>query len=509
MAVKIYSAQIGGLKASPVTIEVDIASGLHIFSIVGLADKEIQESKERIGAAIKNLGALAPHKKPQRIIVNLAPADIKKEGPAFDLPIALGFLLASGQIKFNPEKLLFIGELGLDGNLRKVNGALPITIFARLAGFKAIFLPKGSGEEASIVEGIKIFESSNLKEIIEHLEGRQEIDPLKNLNFENITLGDYEIDFSDIKGQNQAKRALEIAAAGGHNVLMQGPPGTGKTLLAKAFPSILPPLSLGEAIEVTNIYSVAGHLKEGSSFIKKRPFRNPHHTASPVAVIGGGPNPKPGEVTLAHRGVLFLDEFPEFNRSVVEALRQPLEDRTITVSRAQGTVTFPADIMLIASMNPCPCGNFNNPPKDCLCSPGQISKYQRKISGPLLDRIDLHIEVPQVEYDKFESKEDTESSEKIRERVAKARAIQRFRFLNDGIFSNSEMSLKQLKKYIALSDDSKEIMKRAAEKHSLSARSYYRILKISRTIADLDGQKEIEKNHILEALQYRPKNDAH
>src|SRR3989344_2222496 len=319
MAVKIYSAQIGGLKASPVTIEVDIASGLHIFSIVGLADKEIQESKERIGAAIKNLGALAPHKKPQRIIVNLAPADIKKEGPAFDLPIALGFLLASGQIKFNPEKLLFIGELGLDGNLRKVSGALPITIFARLAGFDGIFLPKGSREEASIVEGIKIFESSNLKEIIEHLEGRQEINSLKNLNFENITLGDYEIDFSDIKGQSQAKRALEIAAAGGHNVLMQGPPGTGKTLLAKAFPSILPPLSLGEAIEVTNIYSVAGHLKEGSSFIKKRPFRNPHHTASPVAVIGGGPNPKPGEVTLAHRGVLFLDEFPEFNRSVVEA----------------------------------------------------------------------------------------------------------------------------------------------------------------------------------------------
>lgn len=505
MAVKIYSAQIGGLKSHPVTIEVDITPGLHIFSIVGLADKEVQESKERIGAAIKNLGALAPHKKSQRVIVNLAPADIKKEGPAFDLPIALGFLLASGQIKFNPEKLLFIGELGLDGNLRKVNGALPITIFARLAGFEAVFLPKGNGEEASIVDGIKIFESSNLKEIIEHLEGRQEINPLKNLNFENITLGDYEIDFSDIKGQSQAKRALEIAATGGHNILMQGPPGTGKTLLAKAFPSILPPLSLEEAIEVTNIYSVAGHLGEGSSFIKKRPFRNPHHSASPVAIIGGGQNPKPGEITLAHRGVLFLDEFPEFSRSVVEALRQPLEDRTITVSRAQGTVTFPADIMLIASMNPCPCGNFNNPPKDCLCSPSQISKYQRKISGPLLDRIDLHIEVPQVEYDKFESKEESDSSEKIRERVAKARSIQRFRFLNDRIFSNSEMSLKLLKKYISLAEPLKELMKKASETHSLSARSYYRILKISRTIADLDNAKNIEQKHILEALQYRPK----
>jgi magnesium chelatase family protein len=507
MAVKIYSAQIGGLKAHPVTIEVDITPGLHIFAIVGLADKEVQESRERIGAAIKNLGALPPHKKSQRVIVNLAPADIRKEGPAFDLPIALGFLLASGQINFNPEGILFMGELGLDGTLRKTAGALSAAILARLAGFHSIFLPKGNGAEASVVEGINIFECENIKEIVEHLEGRQKIPPQKTISIEKIPEQNYEIDFADIKGQAQAKRVLEIAAAGGHNVLMQGPPGTGKTLLAKSLPSILPPMELDEAIEVTNIYSVAGLLKENMPFLRTRPFRSPHHTASPVAIIGGGQNPKPGEITLAHRGVLFLDEFPEFTRPVLEALRQPLEDRTITVSRAQGTITFPADIMMIASMNPCPCGNFGNPQKDCVCPPSQIAKYQRKISGPLLDRIDIHIDVPNMDYEKFDSEPAGESSEEVRKRVAKARALQRSRFLNDGILTNSEMSLKHLKKHIRLSEPLKELMRWAAQTHSLSARSYYRVLKIARTIADLAESKEIERNHILEALQYRPKQE--
>lgn len=503
MSVTIYSAQVTGLDAQPISVEVDIAPGLHIFSIVGLADKEVQESRERIGAAIKNLGALAPHKKSQRVIVNLAPADIKKEGPAFDLPIALGYLLASGQISFEPKRVLFLGELGLDGNLRKITGALPIAMAARLAGFERIVLPAGNGAEAAMLDGIKIIEVKNLADTIEYLSGRKDIEPLARIAIEEGAQ-DYPADFKYIRGQEKAKRALEIAAAGGHNVLMSGPPGAGKTIMAQALPSILPPLSFEEALEVTKIYSVAGALTESQPFIRHRPFRHPHHTSSHTAIIGGGSYPRPGEATLAHRGVLFLDEFPEFDRRVIESLRQPLEERTITVARTHGVHTFPAHFMLIAAMNPCPCGNFGNPTKDCVCSTGAVSKYTKKISGPMLDRIDLHADMPAVEYEKLVGGE-AEASAEIRERVASARGIQEKRFRGLGISVNAEMGLKEIKKFMPVTDSLRPVLKSAHVRHNLSARAYHRLLKISRTIADLEASVDIRPDHVAEALQYRPK----
>jgi len=503
MAVKIYSAQVMGLEAQPILVEVDIAPGLHIFSIVGLADKEVQESRERISAAIKNLGALAPHKKSQRVIVNLAPADIKKEGPAFDLPIALGYLLASGQLSFDPAGKIFLGELGLDGILRKVSGVLPIAIAARAAGFSRIILPKGNGAEAAVLDGIEVMEVENLAEVIEYLSGSKNIPPLSQIKIE-AEFSSYPMDFADIKGQEKAKRALEIAAAGGHNVLMSGLPGAGKTILAQALPSILPPLSFEEALEVTKIYSIAGLLGDGRAFVSERPFRNPHHTASFTSIIGGGTYPRPGEITLAHRGVLFLDEFPEFDRRVIESLRQPLEERTITVTRVQGIQTFPAQFMLIAAMNPCPCGNFGSPQKDCSCSAGSVLKYKKKISGPMLDRIDLHIETPAVEYEKLDSA-DGVSSKEIRERVMEARRIQEKRYHGLAIKLNSELGLKGIKEFIPVDDSLRPTLKLAHERYQLSARAYHRVLKISRTIADLEGSEKIKDNHVLEALQYRPK----
>lgn len=515
MAITIYSAQVVGLNAKPIAVEVDITPGLHIFSIVGLADKEIQESRERISAAIKNLGALAPHKKAQRVIVNLAPADIKKEGPAFDLPIALGYLLASGQIIFDTKGKLFLGELGLDGTLRKVSGILPIALVARLAGFSKIILPKGNGAEATLLEGIEIIEVESLQETIEYLSGRKEILPLPQTHLEEKITSSYPIDLQDIRGQETAKRALAIAAAGGHNMLMTGPPGSGKTILAQALPSILPPLSFEESLEVTKIYSVAGQLSEEKPFISQRPFRNPHHTASYVSVIGGGTYPKPGEATLANRGVLFLDEFPEFDRRVIESLRQPLEERTITIARAYGAETFPARFMLIAAMNPCPCGNFGNPVKDCSCSPGAVLKYKKKISGPMLDRIDIHIEVPAVEYEKlatpFPSHEGREteenSSTEIRKKVENARLIQQKRFRELSILTNAEMGLREIKEFIKIGEHLRPVLKRAHEKHHLSARAYHKVLKLARTIADLENSEEIEELHLSEALQYRPKQE--
>lgn len=503
MAVTVYSAQVIGIDAQPIAVEVDTTPGLHVFSIVGLADKEVQESRERISAAIKNIGALAPHKKTQRVIVNLAPADIKKEGPAFDLPIALGFLLASAQISFSPKDRIFLGELGLDGSLRRVTGVLPIALSARAAGFKEIILPQGNGAEAAAVRGgLEVREAQHLTEVIEHLSGRKELSlcvPPDAKREES-----YPMDFKDIRGQEKAKRALEIAAAGGHNLLMFGPPGAGKSILASALPSILPALLFEEALEVTKIYSVGGLLSGERPFIASRPFRNPHHTASYTAIVGGGAYPRPGEITLSHRGVLFLDEFPEFDRRVIESLRQPMEERSITIARVQGVQVFPAQFMLVVAMNPCPCGNLGNPLQDCVCTPGAITKYKKKISGPMLDRIDLHIETPPVAFEKLEGKEG-ESSADIRARVEKARALQKKRFRDLSIYTNAEMGLRELKRFVPIQGSLRSVLQLAHEQHRLSARAYHRLLKLSRTIADLEGAEDVRVNHVLEALQYRPK----
>lgn len=505
--VTLHSAQVIGLDATIINVEVDLSPGLHIFSIVGLADKEVQESRERIGAAVRNIGARPPHKKSERVIVNLAPADIKKEGPALDLPIALAFLLASGQTRFDPAGKLFAGELGLDGSVKPIAGILPITIVARLAGFKTIYLPKGNGQEASLIEGIAVKEVDSIASLLDDLEGKRELAVVEKREAAADPGKGDEIDFAFIRGQEQAKRALEIAAAGGHNILMQGPPGTGKTILARAVAGILPDMTPDEIIEVTRIYSVAGTMKDRANVVRSRPFRSPHHTASAAAITGGGARIRPGEVTLAHRGVLFLDELPEFQGHLLESLRQPLEDKIITVARASAAVSFPADFMLVAAMNPCPCGNLTNPAVPCVCAPGAISKYQRKISGPLLDRIDIHIEVANVESDKLDADHPAEHSESaaVKSRVEAARTIQRERFRSAGIAANSAMTLRDLKQFARLDEETKLILRQAYERFRMSVRSYYRVIKLGRTIADLVGSPEIGREHILEALQYRPR----
>lgn len=505
MSQTIFSAQVTGLDAEPIRIEVDVTPGLHLFTLVGLADKEVQESRERITAAIKNIGAIPPHKKAQRVIVNLAPADLKKEGPAFDLPIALGYLLASGQAKFETGERLFVGELGLGGELRPVRGVLALALLAKAAGFRELYVPGGNGAEAALVPSVLVFEISNLTQCLDHLEGRAALLPEKHTEPESVAVFDQ--DLADIRGQESAKRALEIAAAGGHNVLFSGPPGTGKTLLARALPSLLPPLSFEEAIEVTKIYSVAGLLRSNTPVVSARPFRNPHHTASNASIIGGGTNPRPGEISLAHRGVLFLDEFPEFQRPVLEALREPLEERRVTVSRMQGAVTYPSDFILAAAMNPCPCGNLGNPRTSCICTSGAIMKYQRKISGPLMDRIDLHITVPNVSYEKLEGRGEGEPSATVRERVALARETQQKRFAGEGILKNSEMGVRHVKRYALPAADARQILRLSVEKYALSARAYHRILKVARTIADLENSDGIRAPHVLEALRYRPQRE--
>jgi len=503
MLVKTYGSAVSGIHATTITIEVDVAQGIKFF-LVGLPDNAVKESEQRIRAALKNNGYRIPGKK---ITINMAPADIRKEGSAYDLPLAIGILAASQQIQ--SEKVsdyLIMGELSLDGSLQPIKGALPIAVKAREAGFKGIILPKQNAREAAIVNNLEVLGVENILEVINFFDGKQVIAPtlidtraqfLAGLN-NNIA------DFTDVKGQENIKRALEIAAAGGHNVIMIGPPGSGKTMLAKRMSGILPPLTLSEALETTKIHSVSGRLSDNNSLMTSRPFRSPHHTISDVALVGGGTNPQPGEISLAHNGVLFLDELPEFKRTVLEVMRQPLEDRVVTISRAKSSVDYPANFMLVSSMNPCPCGYYNHPEKDCLCPPGMVQKYLNKISGPLLDRIDLHVEVTPVSFDELSSKEKGESSADIRARVMQAREVQGSRYKdNEGVHANAQMSTKQLQVFCKLNPESQQLLKMAMTKLNLSARAYDRILKVARTIADLEKNKSITSEHIAEAIQYR------
>jgi len=511
---KVYSAQTSGIDAHIISVETDITKNtLQAFSVVGLPDKAVEESRDRVSAAIKNTGFTSPKNINYKTIISLAPADIKKEGPAHDVAMALGYLLADNKIEFDSTDKIFLGELSLDGYLRPIKGVLILVREAKKQGFKEVYLPKKQSREGALIDGIKVFGVDSLKEIVEHIntkkeklgEGKdkQQITPEKHFKVDSerhLT----EIDFSDVRGQETAKRGLEIAAAGGHNIAMYGPPGTGKSMLAKAFAGILPPMSFEEMLEVTGIHSVAGSLEHG--LITAPPFRAPHHSSSHTSIIGGGTFPKPGEITLAHRGVLFVDEFPEFDRRVVEALRQPLEEGTVSISRTKGSKTFPAQFILIAALNPCPCGYFGTNIKRCTCTASLLQKYKRKLSGPIVDRIDIWVSVENIEHTKLSDKKDTKNSSRVvRDRIINSRNIQKKRFAETKIDINGNMSVKDLDKYISLDEKTKDHLNTSAKSLGLSARAYHRVIKLARTIADLDESREIKKEHILEALQYRPK----
>jgi magnesium chelatase family protein len=502
MLARVFSCAVVGLDGVIVEVEVDTGSGLGGMTVVGLPDTAVQESRERVQTAIKNAGYRMPRK---RVVVNLAPADVRKEGPSYDLPMALGVMAMMAEVPMESlESSMVLGELSLDGSVRHVRGVLPMAALARQQNFKRIFVPASDAAEAALIPDLEVIPVNNLAELAGYLNGNTTISPQQTIDTPEKEIW-VQTDFRDIKGQEHIKRALEVAAAGGHNILMIGPPGAGKTLMARALPAILPKMTIDEALDVTRIYSVADQLPDDVPLIHYRPFRAPHHTISHAGLVGGGNWPHPGEISLAHRGVLFLDEFPEFGQRVLEVLRQPMEDKVVTISRAQGSLTFPANFQLVAAMNPCPCGYYGDPVKPCTCSMGMVTKYQKRISGPLLDRIDIHIQVPRVDYEKLSDSRLGESSSTVQSRVEAARELQRNRFKGTPIACNADMHPAEVRKFCALDDAGRSLIKSAMNQLQLSARAYHRILKLARTIADLAGAENIAPTHLAEALQYRPR----